>query len=209
MAWSRTGPSLALVRATMSIMVFTMPKTAKADSKSDAVRHDVTRLGDQDLYLFNEGSHLRLHEKLGSHLTTVDGEKGCYFAVWAPNARRVSVVGDWNGWDGRFHPMRLHPGPGIWELFVPDLGDGVRYKFEILAREGGLLALKADPYAFEFELEEPRTASVVAALDGHVWDDGAWMAERARRNALDAPNSIYEVHLGSWRRVPQEPRWTS
>ena len=130
--------------------------------------------------------------------------RGVVFAVWAPNARRVSVVGDFNVWDGRRHPMRRHPGAGIWELFVPGLGEGSRYKFEILGQDGTLLALKADPFAFEFEVEEPRTASVVASLDGYPWGDGAWTAERARRNALDAPISIYEVHLGSWRRVPEE-----
>jgi 1,4-alpha-glucan branching enzyme len=161
-------------------------------------------LSDFDRLLLGEGTHYESYERLGAHATVLDGVAGVVFAVWAPNARRVSVVGDWNGWDGRCHPMRLHPGPGIWELFVPGVGAGVRYKFEVLGRDGGLLALKADPYAFEFELEEPRTASVVAALGGHTWDDGAWMAERARRNALDAPIAIYEVHLGSWRRVPEE-----
>ncbi len=161
-------------------------------------------LSDFDRLLLGEGTHYQAYEKLGAHATVLDGVAGVVFAVWAPNARRVSVVGDFNGWDGRRHPMRRHPGAGIWELFVPGLGEGSRYKFEILAQEGALLALKADPFAFEFEVEEPRTASVVASLDGHPWDDGAWAAERARRNALDAPISIYEVHLGSWRRVPEE-----
>jgi 1,4-alpha-glucan branching enzyme len=161
-------------------------------------------LSDFDRLLLGEGTHHQAYEKLGAHLRQVDGVAGVVFAVWAPNARRVSVVGDWNGWDGRCHPMRLHPGPGIWELFVPDVGEEVRYKFEIVGRDGELLALKADPYAFGFEREEPRTASVVVSLDGHAWGDQAWMAERARRNALDAPVSIYEVHLGSWRRVPEE-----
>jgi 1,4-alpha-glucan branching enzyme len=161
-------------------------------------------LSDFDRLLLGEGTHYQAYEKLGAHATVLDGVAGVVFAVWAPNARRVSVVGDFNGWDGRRHPMRRHPGAGIWELFVPGLGEGSRYKFEILAQAGTLLALKADPFAFEFEVEEPRTASVVASLDGHPWDDGAWAAERARRNALDAPISIYEVHLGSWRRVPEE-----
>ena len=161
-------------------------------------------LSDFDRLLLGEGTHYQAYEKLGAHATVLDGVAGVVFAVWAPNARRVSVVGDFNGWDGRRHPMRRHPGAGIWELFVPGLGEGSRYKFEILAQEGALLALKADPFAFEFEVEEPRTASVVASLDGHPWDDGTWTAERARRNALDAPISIYEVHLGSWRRVPEE-----
>ena len=161
-------------------------------------------LSDFDRLLLGEGTHYQAYEKLGAHATVLDGVAGVVFAVWAPNARRVSVVGDFNGWDGRRHPMRRHPGAGIWELFVPGLGEGSRYKFEILGQEGALLALKADPFAFEFEVEEPRTASVVASLDGHPWDDGTWTAERARRNALDAPISIYEVHLGSWRRVPEE-----
>ena len=161
-------------------------------------------LSDFDRLLLGEGTHYQAYEKLGAHPTVLDSVTGVVFAVWAPNARRVSVVGDFNGWDGRRHPMRRHPGAGIWELFVPGLGEGSRYKFEILGQDGALLALKADPFAFEFEVEEPRTASVVASLDGHSWDDGAWTAERARRNALDAPIAIYEVHLGSWRRVPEE-----
>jgi 1,4-alpha-glucan branching enzyme len=161
-------------------------------------------LSDFDLYLLGEGTHYKAYEKLGAHPRVVDGVRGVAFAVWAPNARRVSVVGDFNQWDGRRHPMRLHPGNGIWEIFVPGLGEGERYKFEILARGGGLLALKSDPYAFTFEAETPRTASVVASLEGYRWGDGAWMAERERRNALDSPMATYEVHLGSWMRVPEE-----
>jgi 1,4-alpha-glucan branching enzyme len=161
-------------------------------------------LSDFDRLLLAEGTHEQAYERLGAHLRVLDGVAGVVFAVWAPNARRVSVVGDFNGWDGRRHPMRLHPGSGIWELFVPGLGEGARYKFELLGPDGALLALKADPYAFEFEAEEPRTASVVVSLAGHPWGDGAWMAERGRRNALDAPIAIYEVHLGSWRRAPEE-----
>ena len=157
-----------------------------------------------DLHLLGEGTHYKAYEKLGAHLLVLDGVAGVAFAVWAPNARRVSVVGDWNQWDGRHHPMRCHPGNGIWDLFLPGLAEGARYKFEILSQSGELLALKADPYAFAFELETPRTASVVATLDGYAWGDGAWMAERARRNAHDSPIAIYEVHLGSWMRVPEE-----
>jgi 1,4-alpha-glucan branching enzyme len=157
-----------------------------------------------DLHLLAEGTHYRAFEKLGAQLRTVEGVAGVAFSVWAPNARRVSVVGDWNGWDGRQHPMRLHPGNGIWELFVPGLREGERYKFEIRSRSGVPVPLKSDPYAFAFEAEAPRTASVVARLDGHRWGDDAWMAERTRRSALDAPISTYEVHLGSWRRVPGE-----
>jgi 1,4-alpha-glucan branching enzyme len=133
----------------------------------------------------------------------LDGVAGSVFAVWAPNARRVSVVGDFNGWDGRRHPMRLHPANGIWEVFVPGLGEGERYKYEIITRSGEPVALKADPYAFAFELDTPRTASVVTALE-HQWNDGAWMAERGRRQGHATPIAIYEVHLGSWARVPEE-----
>src|SRR6266487_1201100 len=157
-----------------------------------------------DLHLLGEGTHYRVYDKLGAHAATIDGVAGVIFAVWAPNAKRVSVVGDWNAWDGRRHPMRLHPGNGIWELFVPGVGEGARYKYEMLTRSGAPLALKSDPYAFGFEPDEPRTASGVERLDGFAWGDGAWLAERGRRQALDAPMSVYEVHLGSWRRMPQE-----
>jgi len=159
-----------------------------------------------DLHLLGEGTHYRVYEKLGAHAATLDGVAGVIFAVWAPNARRVSVVGDWNGWDGRTHPMRLHPGNGVWELFLPGVSEGARYKFEILSRSGAPLALKSDPYAFGFEPDEPRTASVVERLDGFSWSDGAWLAGRAQRQAVDAPMSVYEVHLGSWRHVPEEDR---
>jgi 1,4-alpha-glucan branching enzyme len=169
----------------------------------DAYRFPST-LGALDLVLLGEGTHYRAYEKLGAHLATIDGVAGVVFAVWAPEARRVSVVGDFNAWDGRRHPMRLHPGNGLWELFVPGVGEGARYKFEILSRSGRLLPLKADPYALAFELETPRTASLVYRLGYDAWGDEAWMAERARRQALDSPIAIYEVHLGSWMRVPEE-----
>jgi 1,4-alpha-glucan branching enzyme len=172
----------------------------------DAFRFAST-LSDYDLYLLGEGRHYQGYDKLGAHLVVVDDVAGTVFAVWAPNARRVSVVGDFNRWDGRRHPMRLHPGNGIWEIFVPDVGEDLRYKFEIVGPSGGLLPLKADPYAFTFEPETPRTASMVARLD-HEWKDEEWLATRRHRNGLDGPISIYEVHLGSWRRVPDEAdRW--
>ena len=161
-------------------------------------------LSDFDLQLLGEGTHYQAYEKLGAHPRVLDGVTGVVFAVWAPNARRVSVVGDWNGWDRRRHPMRLHPGHGIWERFLPGVGEGAHYKFEILGRTAEPLALKADPYAVAFESETPRTAGVVTHLDGYSWGDAAWMAERGGRNAHGAPISIYEVHLGSWRRVPEE-----
>ena len=132
----------------------------------------------------------------------MDGVSGVSFGVWAPNARRVSVVGDFNGWDGRVHPMRLHPGNGIWEIFIPGLGEGALYKFEILPCGGGPPVLKADPYAFAFELP-PRTASVVTDL-AYEWGDEVWMTERGKKQAVDAPIAIYEVHLGSWMRPVEQ-----
>ncbi len=156
-----------------------------------------------DLHLLAEGTHYRIYERLGAHPMRLAGVDGTLFAVWAPNARRVSVVGDWNGWDGRRHPMRLHPGNGIWELFLPSVAEGARYKFEILARSREPIALKADPYAVTFEPDTPRTASVVYDLDGYHWGDADWLAERERRRDLARPMAIYEVHLGSWRRAPE------
>jgi 1,4-alpha-glucan branching enzyme len=161
-------------------------------------------LSDYDRHLLAEGTHYGASDKLGAHLAVLDGVAGTVFAVWAPNARRVSVVGDFNAWDGRRHPMRRHPSNGIWEMFVPGVGEGVRYKYEILSRSGEPLALKADPYAFAFEPETPRTASVVASLEHHRWADAAWMAARADQRPHDGPLAIYEVHLGSWKRVPEE-----
>jgi 1,4-alpha-glucan branching enzyme len=161
-------------------------------------------LSDFDLYLLGEGTHYASYEKLGAHLALVDGVAGVRFAVWAPNARRVSVVGDFNQWDGRRHPMRLHPGNGIWELFIPGLGEGERYKLDIRARSGEPLALKTDPFAFAFEPDPRGGASVVARLDGYAWGDAEWMAARRQRHALDRPLAIYEVHLGSWMRVPED-----
>jgi 1,4-alpha-glucan branching enzyme len=159
-------------------------------------------LTDYDLYLLAEGRHHDAHERLGAHRRKIEGVEGVVFAVWAPNARRVSVVGDFNSWDGRAHVMRHHPGSGIWEIFLPGIENHARYKYEILSDAG--LALKADPFAFAFEPDRPRTASVVADLDAHRWDDGGWLRERPGRNALDAPIAIYEIHLGSWRRVPED-----
>jgi len=164
-------------------------------------------LSDYDLHLLGEGTHYRAYEKLGAHVADLEGVSGVRFAVWAPNARRVSVVGDVNGWDGRVHPMRLHPGNGIWEIFLPGVEAGALYKYEILPKGDGPPVLKADPYAFRFEAP-PRTASVVAEL-GYDWGDGPWMAARGGRNGLDAPLSIYEVHLGSWRRHAAGNRFLS
>ena len=155
-------------------------------------------LGELDLHLMGEGTDLRLYEKLGAHLMDVAGVGGTRFAVWAPNAHRVSVVGDFNGWDGRRHPMRLHPGPGVWELFLPSVGEGEVYKYEVLPQGGGAPFLKGDPVGFRFE-HRPGTAAVVADLTVYDWEDGEWMAER-HTLSVDRPMATYEVHLGSWRR---------
>jgi len=156
-----------------------------------------TLLSEDDLHLFNEGSHLKLYDHLGAHLQ----EGGTYFAVWAPNAKVVNVMGDWNGWDKLRDALQARGESGIWEGFVPGVGPLARYKFHIEARNGYRVD-KADPLAFAAE-QPPRTASVVTALD-YRWEDSKWMRERASRSALDAPISIYEMHFGSWRRVPEE-----
>jgi len=159
-------------------------------------------LSDFDLHLFAEGNHFNIWDRLGAHLMTVDDAAGVHFAVWAPNAAGVSVVGDFNGWDGRYHMMRSLGNSGVWELFIPGLEEELIYKFEVLTRAGHLL-LKSDPCGFSHEVP-PRTASVVRRLDRYQWDDNQWMAARRERRWLDEPIAIYEVHLGSWRRVPEE-----
>ena len=156
-------------------------------------------LGELDIYLLVEGNHLASYQKLGAHRIIHEGTEGVAFALWAPNARRVSVVGDFNAWDGRRMPMRRREASGFWELFVPGLRPGRLYKYEILGADGRLLPLKADPHAERSE-RPPGTASVVADPSRHIWHDGAWMAERWRRNDRESPIAIYEVHLGSWRR---------
>jgi len=160
-------------------------------------------LSDYDLHLLKEGTHYRNYEKLGSHVRVIDGVRGVHFAVWAPNAKRVSLIGDFNHWDGRRHPMRFHPGAGIWEIFIPGLGEETLYKFEIKWRRFGYKVQKTDPYAFYFE-RRPKTAAIVYDINKYHWRDEDWMSGRAAKNALDAPMSIYEVHLGSWMRAPEE-----
>ncbi len=156
-------------------------------------------LGDIDLYLFGEGTHERLYEKFGAHPITIDGVAGVLFVVWAASARRVSVVGDYNDWDGRRNPMRRRTG-GVWELFVPGVPLGTRYKYEILGAYGALMPLKADPFAFASE-RSPATASIVAVPGKSAWTDAAWLARREAADRRDAPITTYEVHLGSWRRA--------
>ena len=158
-------------------------------------------LGDFDLHLFAEGNHLHIYERLGSHRMRHEGAEGFLFAVWAPNAARVSVVGDFNGWDGRRHPMRARGASGVWELFIPGFPEGGLYKYELRTPEGAIIT-KADPYAFFCEMR-PKTASIAHTLS-YEWADGDWMRRRETENQLAKPISIYEVHLGSWRRVPEE-----
>jgi 1,4-alpha-glucan branching enzyme len=164
-------------------------------------------LTDFDVHLWSEGSHYRAYEKLGAHLAERDGAAGTQFAVWAPNARQVSVVGEFNGWEAGANRMRPVGSSGIWEAFVPGVGPGALYKYAIVSRYHNYWVEKADPYAFASEMR-PGTASKVWDLSGYEWGDQEWMARRARANALDAPIAIYEVHLGSWQRVPGEGnRW--
>jgi 1,4-alpha-glucan branching enzyme len=156
-------------------------------------------LGELDIHLLSEGNHLHAYEKLGAHSIELEGVSGVSFAVWAPNARRVSVVGDFNGWDGRLYPMRKHPSCGVWEIFIPGLAPGHSYKYEILGAQGHLVPLKADPYARQAE-HPPKTASIIPCPQRHQWRDQPWMEERWKHNDREGPIAIYEVHLGSWRR---------
>ena len=168
----------------------------------DAYRYPPV-LQDYDLHLFGEGTHYRIFEKLGAHPTTVGPATGVHFAVWAPNAQRVSVVGDWNGWDGRVHPMRRLVPSGVWEIFIPGVADGVKYKFEVRGATGDVVQ-KSDPFGVAFETP-PETASIVRDISGYTWGDHAWMSSRIdRREWLAEPMSIYEVHLGSWARVSED-----
>jgi 1,4-alpha-glucan branching enzyme len=171
-------------------------------SATGAVDHETSLLSDEDLFLFNEGTHTQLYRKLGAHPYSVEGKAGVMFSVWAPNAEKVTVIGDFNGWDKAAHSLRPRRDSGIWEGFVPGVGPGANYKFHIASAVGGYRVDKADPFAFRTEIP-PKTASVVWNLD-YEWRDSEWMARRSERNSLDSPISVYEVHLGSWIRVPEE-----
>jgi 1,4-alpha-glucan branching enzyme len=160
-------------------------------------------IGKMDLHLFNEGTHMRLYEKLGAHPMTQDKREGVYFAVWAPDAEAVCVVGDFNGWERGSDPLHPRDASGIWEGFIAGVEEGATYKYHVRSRHGGYAADKADPFAFHAETP-PHTGSKVWSLD-YAWGDHAWMEARAARNSLSAPMSIYEVHLGSWRRDPYHP----
>ena len=155
-------------------------------------------MGDVDLHLFSEGQHWKIYEKFGAHMRMIGDAAGVYFAVWAPNAQRVSVVGDFNAWDGRVNPMRRLLGAGVWELFLPGIKQGAHYKFEIRTQTGTAL-LKSDPFAF-FNQHGKSTASLVYDLERYTWNDAEWMEARRQKNWPQSPISIYEVHLGSWRR---------
>ena len=160
-------------------------------------------LGDIDLHLFSEGRHFKLAHALGANVVIIDGVRGTRFAVWAPNAGRVAVIGDFNAWDARRHPMRLRHSAGVWELFIPRVAEGARYKFDIVGAGGYRVPQKADPLAQQTEVP-PATASVVASPEPFRWRDDEWMRTRAARHAADAPLSVYEVHLASWMRAAHD-----
>lgn len=171
-------------------------------SAKEQVLHGASLLTEHDIYLFRQGTHFRLYEKLGAHPRTLNDVRGTHFALWAPNAERVSVIGDFNDWNPETHPLRVRPdGSGIWEGFIPGVGPGTLYKYHLHSRLHGYQVDKADPFAFRAECP-PSTASIVWPLD-YEWQDARWMKNRHTANALDAPHAAYELHLGSWRRKPE------
>ncbi|MCU0341532.1 MAG: 1,4-alpha-glucan branching protein GlgB [Spirosomaceae bacterium] len=182
-----------------------MAKKAEVVAEAPAAPVPYTRFSDFDIYLFKSGKHFKLYEKLGSHVVEHDGVIGTYFAVWAPNAKYVSVIGNFNGWEKGSHPLTARwDGSGIWEGFVPHIGRGEVYKYFIHSHHQDLKLEKADPFAFWCEVA-PQTASIVWDT-WYEWQDEAWMRERRKHNALNAPMSVYEVHLGSWMRDPADPK---
>jgi 1,4-alpha-glucan branching enzyme len=163
-------------------------------------------LGESDLFLFGKGDERKIFEKLGAQLRVIDGVPGASFAVWAPNAQRVSVVGDFNNWDGRFHPMRLLGASGVWEIFIPGVGQGAHYKFEIRDAHGNI-KLNTDPFGFFFEVA-PKQAAIVWNTKGFKWNDAAWLKQRRERDPLRSPMSVYEVHVGSWQKKTATESWS-
>ncbi|WP_298814897.1 1,4-alpha-glucan branching protein GlgB [Chloroflexus sp.] len=177
--------------------------TAVTEEPSAATKAMMTSiLSEDDIYLFNQGTHYRLYDKFGAQPVTIEGVPGTYFAVWAPNAEYVAVIGDWNNWDAGANPLRQRGFSGVWEGFIPHVGKGMRYKFHIASRYYGYREDKTDPFGSYFEVA-PQTAAIVWDRE-YTWSDQQWMAERGQRHRVDAPISIYEVHLGSWRRKPEE-----
>ncbi|MDD5139313.1 MAG: 1,4-alpha-glucan branching protein GlgB [Verrucomicrobiales bacterium] len=163
-------------------------------------------LGEADLFLFGKGDERKIYDKLGAQLRTIDGVHGTSFAVWAPNARRISVVGDFNNWDGRFHPMRLLGASGVWEIFIPGVGQGAHYKFEIRDAHGHI-KLNTDPFGFFFEVA-PKQAAIVWDTKKFKWNDDAWLKKRRERDALRSPMSVYEMHVGSWQKKTATESWS-
>jgi 1,4-alpha-glucan branching enzyme len=174
----------------------------QSPASTSKVSYTISRMSDEDVFLFNEGKHYRLYEKLGSHLMSVDGVQGTYFSVWAPNAQDVHVVGNFNNWDRKSHPLKLRGSSGLWEGFIPGVGKGEIYKYFIRSQFNNYQVEKTDPFGVYHELS-PNTASIVWDLE-YTWHDDAWMNKRAAKNRIDAPISIYEMHPGSWRRVAEE-----
>ncbi len=178
------------------------PVKKVGETPTPPVNSDSYPLTGDDLFLFNEGSHFRLYNKLGAHLMSRDGQRGVHFGVWAPNAEYLSVIGEFNGWDREAHPLHQREASGIWEGFIPDLPSGTLYKFHVRSRYRGYRVDKADPFAFFNELS-PKTASTVWDLS-YQWNDHDWMEDRTKKNPKNTPVSIYEIHPGSWMRVPEE-----
>ena len=176
--------------------------TPPIETASGTVRYDVSLLTEQDLYFFNEGTHYRIHERMGAHIIDAGGEVGTCFGVWAPNAREVSVIGSFNQWHPKMHRLRPRGNSGIWEGFIPGVGKGALYKFHIESNHHGHQVDKADPFGL-FHEKPPRTASIVWDID-YTWNDRDWMVTRAPHNSLKAPIAVYECHLGSWRRASED-----
>ncbi|MGE5444449.1 MAG: alpha-amylase family glycosyl hydrolase, partial [Ignavibacteriales bacterium] len=165
--------------------------------------HNMSIITDHDVYLFKQGSHFKLYDKLGSRPTTIDEMQGTYFSVWAPNAQSVSVIGNFNSWNPGSHLLNVRwDGSGIWEGFIPNVQKGDVYKYHIVSKYNNYRVNKGDPFAFYWETP-PKTASIIWDI-GYEWRDDEWMKERYKANAFAAPLAIYEVHIGSWRRVPEE-----
>jgi 1,4-alpha-glucan branching enzyme len=184
------------------VPLHTTPYDYRIFHQNGLLAHDpyafLPTFGEMDQYLFGKGVHYQLYQQMGGRLTHHQDVAGAKFSVWAPNARSVSVIGDFNYWNGRVNPMRTLGYSGVWELFIPGLKEGEKYKFEIQTQQGERL-VKADPYALMSELR-PATASILANIERFQWQDQVWMEERKRRNIQSHPMSIYEVHLGSWKK---------